>query len=140
MNLLKWMCNIHLITRFSDFDRYNICILEKNIHISTNVLIKWFFFFFFVLNIIHSKVDMLFYGLSTLLKFSSLVQLRFTEPDVFRPYQVPLGNITLLSNLISIFLCFIYSLFKWKTWEWVCWAWLDLFQLMAFNNIAFGQT
>lgn len=54
---------------------------------------------------------MLFYGLSTLLKFSSLVQLRFTEPDVFRPYQVPLGNITLLSNLISIFLCFICSLF-----------------------------
>ncbi|KAL3676939.1 hypothetical protein R1sor_026887 [Riccia sorocarpa] len=38
------------------------------------------------------QADMLFYAFSTILKFASLVQLRYTEPDAFRPYRVPLGD------------------------------------------------
>ncbi|KAL2608951.1 hypothetical protein R1flu_027524 [Riccia fluitans] len=39
-----------------------------------------------------AEANMLFYAFSTILKFASLVQLRYTEPDAFRPYRVPLGD------------------------------------------------
>ncbi|OAE30760.1 hypothetical protein AXG93_4876s1010 [Marchantia polymorpha subsp. ruderalis] len=44
--------------------------------------------------------DMLFYAFSTVLKFSALVQLRFTEPDAFRPYRIPLSDYALGAAII----------------------------------------
>lgn len=35
---------------------------------------------------------MLFYSLSTVLKFGALVQLRFSEEDAFRPYMIPIST------------------------------------------------
>jgi hypothetical protein len=44
---------------------------------------------------------MLFYALSTLLKFSALIQLRYTEPDVLRPFQIPVEKNLLMGRNIS---------------------------------------
>ncbi|KAI5062420.1 hypothetical protein GOP47_0022959 [Adiantum capillus-veneris] len=53
-----------------------------------------------------AEADMLFYALSTMLKFCALVQLRFTEPDAFRPFWIPLSrNILAGLMLIPIGLC-----------------------------------
>ncbi|KAG0577326.1 hypothetical protein KC19_5G148200 [Ceratodon purpureus] len=46
------------------------------------------------------EADMLFYALSTLLKFGALIQLRYTEPDVLRPFQIPLEK-----HLLMVFMC-----------------------------------
>jgi hypothetical protein len=35
---------------------------------------------------------MLFYNMSTLLKFAALVKLRYTQPLADRPFKIPLGN------------------------------------------------
>ncbi|KAG0560062.1 hypothetical protein KC19_10G151600 [Ceratodon purpureus] len=59
-----------------------------------------FIFIFFNLDYL-AEVDMLFYALSTLLKFSALIQLRYTEPDVLRPYQIPFEK-----ELLALFVCF----------------------------------
>ncbi|BBN19559.1 hypothetical protein MPTK1_8g11690 [Marchantia polymorpha subsp. ruderalis] len=47
-----------------------------------------------------AEADMLFYAFSTVLKFSALVQLRFTEPDAFRPYRIPLSDYALGAAII----------------------------------------
>ncbi|KAJ7556274.1 hypothetical protein O6H91_05G077000 [Diphasiastrum complanatum] len=53
-----------------------------------------------------AEADMLFYALSTVLKFSALVQLRFTEPDAFRPFRIPVDPRVLAAlTVIPIGLC-----------------------------------
>ncbi|EFJ06852.1 hypothetical protein SELMODRAFT_430321 [Selaginella moellendorffii] len=53
-----------------------------------------------------AEADMLFYALSTIIKFCSLVQLRYTEPDAFRPFRIPLDDQALFAfAAIPIFIC-----------------------------------
>lgn len=49
-----------------------------------------------------TQADMLFYAFSTILKFAALVQLRFTEPDAFRPYRIPMETYPLAGMLSSL--------------------------------------
>lgn len=44
---------------------------------------------------------MLFYSLSTVLKFGALVQLRFSEEDAFRPYTIPVSTHLLAGKHVS---------------------------------------
>lgn len=50
-----------------------------------------------------AEADMLFYALSTMLKFGALVQLRFTEPDAFRPFWIPLPRNILAGAVAAVF-------------------------------------
>lgn len=45
---------------------------------------------------------MIFYALSTLLKFGALIQLRYAEPDVLRPFQIPLNKKLLTGTNMDI--------------------------------------
>lgn len=42
---------------------------------------------------LHGQVDMLFYNMSTVLKFVVLLRFRYSRPDEDRPFKIPLGNI-----------------------------------------------
>lgn len=54
-----------------------------------------------------AEADMVLYAISTTLKFGALVQLRFTEPDAYRPFRIPLGDKTLAGLfIIPMGLCF----------------------------------
>lgn len=47
-----------------------------------------------------AEVDMLFYNMSTLMKFAALVRLRYMLPDADRPFKIPLGNKVRSLNLL----------------------------------------
>ncbi|KAK3245371.1 hypothetical protein CYMTET_45057 [Cymbomonas tetramitiformis] len=58
-----------------------------------------------------AEVDMLFYCVSTVLKFIALLKLRSTDPDAPRPYKIPLSDPMLASfSMIPCGLC-VASLF-----------------------------
>ncbi|CAM6129080.1 unnamed protein product [Calypogeia fissa] len=60
-----------------------------------------------------AEADMLFYAFSTILKFAALVQLRFTEPDAFRPYRIPMETYPLAAcSIIPIGLCISMIMFS----------------------------
>lgn len=43
-----------------------------------------------------AEVDMLFYNMSTILKFVALIKFRYSQPDTDRPYKIPLGKLGLV--------------------------------------------
>ncbi|KAH7332297.1 hypothetical protein KP509_20G080300 [Ceratopteris richardii] len=55
-----------------------------------------------------AEADMMFYAMSTMLKFCALVQLRFTEPDAFRPFRIPVSRNILAVVPIGLCLCMLY--------------------------------
>lgn len=57
-----------------------------------------------------AEVDMIFYSLSTILKFGALVRLRATEPDAPRPYRVPLGGTALALACVPPCLCCCFTI------------------------------
>lgn len=55
-----------------------------------------------------AEVEMWFYCLTTVLKFLSLVRLRHREPDLSRPYKIPLGTAGLqLATVPPLVCCFL---------------------------------
>mmetsp|Transcript_22684 Transcript_22684/g.27406 ORF Transcript_22684/g.27406 Transcript_22684/m.27406 type:complete len:525 (-) Transcript_22684:269-1843(-) len=65
-----------------------------------------------------AQIDMVFYSLSTILKFLALIHLRNTEPDTPRPYRIPFDGTLLWAHffpaialcLVSISLCTSFTL------------------------------
>ncbi|KAH7332295.1 hypothetical protein KP509_20G080300 [Ceratopteris richardii] len=53
-----------------------------------------------------AEADMMFYAMSTMLKFCALVQLRFTEPDAFRPFRIPVSR-NILAGMIAAVLGYL---------------------------------
>jgi hypothetical protein len=47
-----------------------------------------------------AEVDMLFYNMSTLMKFAALIRLRYMLPHANRPFKIPLGNKVHSLNLL----------------------------------------
>eukprot|EP00958_Prasinococcus_capsulatus_P019607 scaffold2437_cov395-Prasinococcus_capsulatus_cf.AAC.18 len=53
-----------------------------------------------------AELDMLFYSISTILKFAALVRLRSTMADFPRPFKIPLGDIGLKMMVVPpILIC-----------------------------------
>ncbi|CAI7740483.1 unnamed protein product, partial [Closterium sp. NIES-53] len=53
------------------------------------------------------QADMVLYCISSVLKFSALIYLRFTEPDAYRPFRIPVGNLLLVGlTAIPLLVCF----------------------------------
>ncbi|GJP62555.1 hypothetical protein CLOP_g19606, partial [Closterium sp. NIES-67] len=54
-----------------------------------------------------AEADMVLYCISSALKFSALIYLRFTEPDAYRPFRIPVGNVVLTGlTTIPLLVCF----------------------------------
>ncbi|CAI6003311.1 unnamed protein product [Closterium sp. NIES-65] len=54
-----------------------------------------------------AEADMVLYCISSALKFSALIYLRFTEPDAYRPFRIPVGNLVLVGlTAIPLLVCF----------------------------------
>ncbi|CAI7768709.1 unnamed protein product, partial [Closterium sp. NIES-53] len=54
-----------------------------------------------------AEADMVLYCISSVLKFSALIYLRFTEPDAYRPFRIPVGNLLLVGlTAIPLLVCF----------------------------------
>jgi len=55
-----------------------------------------------------AEVEMWFYCLTTVLKFMSLVRLRYQEPGLARPYRIPLSDVHLqVATVPPLVCCFL---------------------------------